>query len=133
VQVAAERPAAGASADSFTPALLVAGQQAVCTYDPAANSTSVKIHEVSLAETERALDWKFIRLEFADLPLRAVVAEFNRYNTSKLQIADARTGEVLVGGSFRADNVEAFVRLLDAGFDIEAQQEGNAILLKRRN
>ena len=39
---------------------------------------------------------------------------------------------IIVGGNFRADNVDGFVRLLEAGFGVRAEpQDGNVILLRR--
>jgi transmembrane sensor len=60
-----------------------------------------------------------------------VVAEFNRYNLRKLTIADAETAAIVVGGNFRADKVDSFVRLLDSGFGVSARPDGNQIVLSR--
>ncbi len=114
---------------SLSPTLLVAGQKAEIQPSTGALIRS----ELKPLEMERALGWKFIRLEFVDLPLSDVVAELNRYNTRKLAVADAQTGALRVAGTFRADNVDAFVRLLDVGFDIAASDQGDTILLQRRN
>lgn len=113
---------------SLPPTLLVAGQQA----EIQPSTGAVVRSELNPLDVERALGWKFIRLEFVDLPLSEVVAELNRYNTRKLSVADAQTGAVRVAGTFRADNVDAFVRLLDVGFDIAASDKEDTILLQRR-
>ncbi|HVU25159.1 MAG TPA: FecR domain-containing protein [Opitutus sp.] len=112
---------------------LSAGQQA--TVEPrgaASPSPAVLVHDLSPAEIDAALAWQSLRLEFVDLPLREVVAEFNRFNSRKLVVADARTGDILVGGTFRADNVEAFVRLLDVGFGVRAMPRGEDLVLVHR-
>ncbi len=108
---------------------LFAGQQAQLD---AALANGVRITELSPAEMEAALAWQSFRLEFHALPLREVVAEFNRYNHRQLVVGDSGTGDILIGGTFRADNVEAFVRLLDIGFDIQAQTDRDRIVLLRR-
>ena len=93
-----------------------------------------EVREVSPAEIERALSWQGLRLEFVDMPLADVVAEFNRYNLRKLVVEGPKTGGILVGGNFRADNVEAFVRLItvtSSDFGVTAVPRGNEIVLRR--
>lgn len=112
---------------------LIAGQQAIVSTKFARGaSPSLQVRDVTPAEIDRALAWQGLRLEFPDMPLRDVVAEFNRYNARKLVIGDKVTGDVLVGGKFRADNVDAFVRLLGFTFDVTATPRGDEIVLSRR-
>jgi transmembrane sensor len=112
---------------------LSAGQQAtVVAGERTAGGARVQVRDLNPAEVEAALAWQTLRLEFLDLPLREVVAEFNRFNSRKLVIADDRTGEIRIGGTFRADNVEAFVRLLDVGFGVSAQPHGEDLVLLQR-
>jgi transmembrane sensor len=112
---------------------LVAGQQAVVSTGAASGSAgSCQVRDFTPAEIERALAWQGLRLEFVDMPLRDVVAEFNRYNVRKLAVGDAATGNILVGGNFRADNLDSFVRLLDLGFGVTASPRGQEIVLWRR-
>ena len=92
-----------------------------------------EIREVTPDEIAQALAWQTMRLEFNNLPLRDVVAEFNRYNSRKLLIEDRDTGNILVGGSFRADNVEPFVRLMDLGFGVTSTARGRDVVLRRRD
>ena len=111
---------------------LVAGQQAVVSTDDAAGGPALQIRELTPAEIERALAWQGPRLEFVDMRLSEVVAEFNRYNARKLVVGDRATADILVGGNFRADNVDSFVRLLDVGFGVAAVPRGDEIVLRRR-
>ncbi|QNH15167.1 hypothetical protein HEP74_00285 [Xanthomonas sp. SS] len=108
------------------PTLLLAGSIAL------AGPHGVLVRRVTLAEAERALDWRNGYLTFDDTPLQAAVAEFNRYNTVKLQVADADAGALRVGGNFRWSNTEAFVRLLEQGFPIRAERRGDRVLLHSR-
>jgi transmembrane sensor len=112
---------------------IAAGQVAVLPTDGAqVSSATVDIRRVSSEEIDQALAWQTMRLEFNNLPLRDVVAEFNRYNSRKLLIEDRATGDILVGGSFRADNVEPFVRLMNLGFGVSATARGRDVVLQRR-
>lgn len=119
--------------------VLGAGQRAVVRLirlRPAHRAATVpppppQVQDVTPAEIDRALSWQGMRLEFVEMPLNDVVAAFNRYNHRKLRIDDPAIAEILVGGNFRADNVDAFVRLLDSGFGIRAEPNGDALLLRR--
>jgi len=121
-------PAAGAPVPP--PIFLTAGQRAVVDLAGEAPAAPV-VQEMTPTEVDRALSWQAMRLEFVDMPLRDVVAEFNRYNRRKLVVADPATADLLVAGNFRADNVDAFVRLLDAGFGITAFPHGDEIVLRK--
>ena len=115
---------------SDSPTFLTAGQQVVISL--AADAPAIPaVQEVTPAQIEHALAWQGIRLEFVEMPLGDVVAEFNRYNRQKLVVGDAETAAILVGGTFRADNVDTFVRLLGTGFSITAFPHGDEIVLRK--
>ena len=38
---------------------------------------------------------------------------------------------LLVGGTFRADNIDGFVRLLEASFGVTAEVHGDEIVLRK--
>jgi len=99
---------------------------------PAGETPAVVVRELAPAEMEQALAWQSVRLEFADVPLREAIAAFNRFNAQQLVIGSAATGEIVIGGVFRADNLDTFVRLLDVGFDVAAETRGHQIVLRQR-
>jgi transmembrane sensor len=70
----------------------------------------------------RELAWRNVRLEFEALPLESVIVEFNLRNTRQLAVGDAAAGRVKVAGTFRADEPEAFARLLEASFGIVVER-----------
>ncbi len=92
----------------------------------------VDIRDLTPAEIETAMAWRGIRLEFEDEPLRDVIEQFNRFNVRQLELGDGATGRIVVAGSFRADNLDGFVRLLETGFNITAEQRERRIVLRRR-
>lgn len=113
---------------------LVTGQRAVVTTAAIADGPqpgTVQVTEITPAEVDQMLAWQRLRLEFVELPLREVVAEFNRYNRQKLVVDDAVTAALLVGGSFRVDNIEAFVRLLESSFGVTSSRRGDEIVLRK--
>ena len=111
-----------------SPTYLTVGQRAVVSLTEAA---APAVQDVTPAEVERALAWQGLRLEFVEMPLGDVAAEFNRYNRQQLTVDDARTAAIVVGGNLRADNVEGFVRLLESGFNVRAFRHGNSIILRQ--
>ena len=90
------------------------------------------VRSLPLADAQRLLDWRDGLLAFRDTPLSEVVEEFNRYNARKLVLADAQAGALRIGGSFRWDNTEGFVRLLEAGFPVRAEADTGRIVLHSR-
>ena len=92
------------------------------------------VERVSPAAMRDALAWQSPRLVFADTPLAEVVAQFNRRNAVQLELADADSvlASLPVGGSFRPENVEAFVRLLESGGDVTVDRADAARLVLRR-
>jgi transmembrane sensor len=112
------------------PTPLVAGERAVV--DINAPTAPPVVAAVTPSEMAHALAWQGVRLEFAALPLAEVVTEFNLRNRQQLVVADAATGKLRVGGNFRADNVDGFVRLLEASFGVTALRRDDGALVLRR-
>jgi transmembrane sensor len=81
----------------------------------------------------RTLAWQPRLLEFSSAPLAQVVAEFNRHNTLQLSLADPDLASLPVTASFRSDNAEGFVRLLEATAGVRAERRRDTILLRRAN
>jgi transmembrane sensor len=75
------------------------------------------------------LSWQERKLVFAETPLREVVAQFNRRNRMQLVIGDAALAERPVGGTFAADNVEGFIRLLEGSGAIAVERRGDALAI----
>jgi transmembrane sensor len=92
---------------------------------------AVRLQRLPVDEAERNLTWRNGLLTFRGTPLSEAIAEFNRYNTRKLVIEDPAIGSLEVGGVFRSNNVEPFVRLLERGFAIQAAVETDRIVLTR--
>ena len=78
------------------------------------------------------LAWQAPRLEFADTPLSEVVARFNRYSRVQLELGDAELAARPVGGTFNADNAEAFVGLLLATGDVRVECVSDSHLVLRK-
>src|SRR6185312_16754827 len=90
------------------PAMLPAGSIATVAGD------DVAISQVSMDEAREALSWRNGFVVFHRTPLAEAVREFNRYNTRQIVIADSSLDGLRVGGNFKLDNSDAFVRLMQA-------------------
>jgi transmembrane sensor len=84
------------------------------------------------AEIEKLLSWRRGYVYFDNVPLADAVAEFNRYNTRKILIEDPEIAALRVGGNFRSTNIEAFLDLMQSGFPIAVDDDGDRIILKGR-
>ena len=93
----------------------------------------VAISRVTVDEAREALSWRGGFVVFHRTPLAEAVREFNRYNTRRIVIADPSLDALRVGGNFRLDNSEAFVRLMQAVFPVQAEQRGHEIVLTRKS
>jgi len=72
-------------------------------------------------------------LDFTATPLMGiVVASSNRHNAPiRIVIADTALARTEVSASMRSDNVEGFIRLLEAGFGRPRERDGDTITLRK--
>lgn len=109
---------------------LVAGEQLVWSPTDAAARREPAVQSVPTEIARDVLAWQRLRLNFADTPLADVIAQFNRHNQVQISLADPALASLPVGGSFRPENVEAFVRLLVSDGAITVERPGpNLIVL----
>jgi len=81
----------------------------------------------SIEQVERTMSWRRGMLTFNNATLADAAAEFNRYNTRKIQILDDQAAQVRIGGTFEATNVDAFVRLLREAYGVKVEVEPRAV------
>jgi transmembrane sensor len=110
--------------------LLIAGERAMIPLQAVTGRASARVQPVTPPEVGRALAWQERRLEFYDVPLREVVAEFNRYNTHQIVIADSRLLEQRFTSTFRPDGWPEFVRLLEMSYNVIAEPGSDRTLLR---
>jgi transmembrane sensor len=75
----------------------------------------------SLEQVERAMSWRQGMLTFDNATLADAAVEFNRYNWRKIEILDERAAEMRIGGTFEANNVDAFARLLRDAYGVKVE------------
>lgn len=105
------------------PAVLTRGELAV------AKGEATLVAARSMEKVENELSWREGMLVFDRSTLADAVAEFNRYNRKKLVVEGEATADVRIGGSFEADNIDAFGRLLQQAFGLSVEDRGDEIVI----
>lgn len=107
------------------------GRAAVITAGDVAISrgASMLLTDRSPARVEAALSWRRGMLTFDRTTLGEAAAEFNRYNRRQIRIADPGAAQIRIGGTFEATDIDAFARLLRAGFGLAVHEDGNTITI----
>ena len=104
-------------------------QATLVTRDHAAlaDAGNVLVTVKSPQQINASLGWLQGKLVFDEVSLAEAASQFNRYGVKQLVIKDATAGRIGIGGVFDAGNVEAFARLLHAGFGLEVEVRGQEI------
>lgn len=119
-------PAESAAAEP----LVTAGQRAIVSLAPQAAAPAVV--PVTAEDLARLLAWQPQLLDFSSAPLSRVVTEFNRRNHLQIVISDEALGRMPIVASFRSDNIDGFLRLLEITANVKVEHEGdNRIVLRR--
>jgi transmembrane sensor len=106
-----------------SPVLITAGSVA------RADGSAVVVQKARPPQVEEFLSWREGYLRFHETALADAVAEMNRYNTRKIFIEDQALAAIRISGTFRPTQYEAFVRILQEGFSIQARNEAERITL----
>ena len=115
------------SAPAAAPIVLAAGERTVVS-----ESVALPVQQVDNTEIKETLAWQEPRLVFVEAPLAEVVARFNERNRVQLELGDPALGQSLVGGTFRRDDVETFVRLLEQSGDFITERPAPDRIVLRR-
>lgn len=116
------------SAAPLAPARISAGERLRVETN---EDTAAPIERVEPTTMRALLAWQDRITNFSDVPLRELVARFNRRNTTKLVLEGAELGERKLGGVFALDQVEVFVRLLEQEGEIISERRGAAEIVLR--
>lgn len=128
VRIDAPAPAAG---ESVSAPLVTAGHRAII---PLVESAAPQVSIATPGEITQILAWQTPRLQFFETPLSDAIAEFNRHNHQQLFLARPELGAVPIGGTFRVNNPEGFVRLLEATLNVQvvSRSEEKIVLSRAR-
>jgi len=113
---------AKSSADSD---LLTPGDQAIAT------ANSVSVQKISLTSLKNELSWRRDMLVFNHTTLAEAAREINRYNQSKLVIADPAVGRLTIGGTFAKNDIGAITSAARELFNLRVEEHGDEIVISR--
>jgi len=112
--------------DSRTsPKILTKGEIAV------ASANRTEIVRPSPRALSDAMGWQRGVLVFDHTTLADVAAEFNRYSTTKIVIADPKTASLTIDGTFPSNNSRAFMRLAQAVLGLSVDDRGGEIVISK--
>ncbi|MFN7055669.1 FecR family protein [Hyphomonas sp.] len=86
--------------------------------------------EVSQVDTSKATSWSKGFVTFDDTPLAEALAEMNRYSTVQIIAEEEALTQLRVTGMFRSGQQARFAEALEAYFPLEAERDGDTIVLK---
>jgi transmembrane sensor len=103
--------------------LLIQGDVATAT----AGAMSITRKPVQALATD--LSWRRGVLVFKHATLADAAAQFNRYNREKLVIANPDASRRVIGGTFPANDVEAFARVVRTALGLRVENRGDGTLV----
>jgi len=83
----------------------------------------------STARLDREEAWTTGHVIFDSTPLKAAIAEMNRYAPRPLELADPALGDLLISGTFSVDDSRYFARAVAHVFSLEVTATGSGIVL----
>jgi transmembrane sensor len=109
---------------------LSAGQRVVL--EEATGGVDLKaltIQAVASATIEQALAWQGARIVLHRAPLGDAIAAFNRQGRDRLELGAEELRARQLSGTFRADNAEAFVRLLEKAAEVQVERRPDGVIV----
>ncbi len=115
-------------------ALVGAGHRAVVAHIAQPESPAVVVSAVPTAEIARSLAWSDPMLELTGATLGDLVTTFAQRSGRRIEIAEPGLGAVQIGGRFPTDDVDGFLRALDAIYEVKSEKraDGSIVLRKAR-
>jgi transmembrane sensor len=96
-----------------------------------ATSNSVSIKRKTTYSLDKELSWRRGVLIFDNTTLADVATQFNRYNHTKLVLANEAVANVTVGGTFATNDVTAFARVAKGVLGLRVEYKGDEIFVSR--
>jgi transmembrane sensor len=116
---------AALSTEGAQTAMLNPGDDAIAT------PVSMSVTRKTPQELADALSWRRGVLVFRNTRFADVVREFNRYNATRLVIADPSVADMKFSAELKTDQFEGFLQLAQTVLNLRVDREGNDVLLFR--
>lgn len=109
--------------DVMSQAAVGSGQKTRLLAGQRISAGATGLGSVSRTDTAALTSWTEGRLEFADTPLSAAIAEINRYTDKPLVLAAPGFAGERVNGGFAVGDTDAFVRAVTGLFPLHATRQ----------
>jgi transmembrane sensor len=121
----------GSAAPSVDPQTSAPARSDVFTLTPGQRLTfgAGSAGKLDTPSVETALAWRRGQVILDDTPLRSAADEMNRYNATKLIVADDVPVELLVSGLFQAGDSIHFANAVAHAYNLNVQERGGEIVL----
>jgi transmembrane sensor len=106
-----------------------ARQATVSAGDLAISRGRSTLVESSAQAVQQQLAWRNGLLEFDRATLADAAEEFNRYNHKQLVIGDAEAAQLIVAGSFRARNLDSFIRWVGDAYGLGVKDSAARVVV----
>lgn len=105
------------------PVMLIAGDQAQL-------GVALVPPQVTPANIAAITSWQMRQLLFEQEGLDSIAQEFNRYNKTKIVLADASIAKMSFSGMFSADDPDSFIDFLElsTGVEVDRSEDGKFVL-----
>lgn len=94
--------------------------------------TTASVEVIAESQVAAATAWQQGMAVFQSTPLEQVVAEFGRYSTTRIVIADQKLNRIMVSGYFRIGDIDGLSIALKHNFDIDVQRDSDLIILSAK-
>jgi transmembrane sensor len=125
VQVMLIEGSARIESDHARAAILKPGDVAIAT------PNSLSVSRKPIPDLGDRLAWRHGMLSFKYTTLEAAAEEFNRYNSTKIVIADSHVAKLTIYGTFPAKDVAAFTDAAQAYFKLHVENRGDEVVISR--
>lgn len=115
------------AASLASPALVVAGEKAICE----GASSAVSVSTASPQQLEHELAWRAPLLDFSAAPLADAVALFNAHGSTPVVLGAPELGHLKISGVLRANNRAGLLLMLQLQFGLRAETraDGTVVVL----
>lgn len=96
-----------------------------------ASANSLNVSRIPSKELHDELGWRRGVVVFSHITLAHAATEFNRYNATKIVIADAEAGDHVIGATLPAHDVDAFADVAREIFGLHIRKRENEIVISR--
>lgn len=98
----------------------------------ATNSPEISVQPVDAGRIAQALAWHSSLVRLGGATLTELALEFERRFGERMLIADPTIGQLRAGGRLRAEDADAFARLLATTFDLDVERDAEGTRLLRK-